>query len=616
MPNLQSLTTHLRFPTMVRSRRLLATLIVIVCVGGLFGLWFALRKPAPPPEPPFPVRFADVTERSGIRFRHFNGATGQKLLPETMGSGVAILDFDGDGLPDILFINSRSWPTEGASTKSPRSIPALYRNKGDGIFEDVTASVGLDVEIFGMGVAVADYDNDGWQDIFITAVGGNKLFRNIQGKRFEDVTAKSGLPGQSRWFAESSDEFLKTSDTISFPSSAVWLDFDGDGLLDLFVCNYVIWSPATDLGVKAVLGNEIRAYVPPTQFRAADCTLYRNLGGGRFEDVSEKTGIVIRENGAPVGKALGVCVCDPDGDGWPDIIVACDTTRNLFFHNVPSSDGRRFEEIGLMSSVAYAEGRPRGGMGIDSAEILPDTFAVAIANFSNEPNTLFQLRRGTKTISFTDGAVSNGLAGLSRAPMKFGALFLDTRLDGNNDLFTCNGHLEPDIAVAQAGQTYPQSAQLLWNSGDAARPWQLATPEELGPDLFKPMVGRGCAYLDFDGDGSLDIVMTANGGPARLLRNENTTGNNWITLKLTGNGKTTNRDGIGAEISVEAGGKVQRKYITTARGYLSQSDLVATFGLGGAKVVDRVTVRWPGREGKLQEWKVLEARKRHELRQE
>jgi hypothetical protein len=556
----------------------------------------------------------NVTERAGIHFRHFNGATGQKLLPETMGSGVAVLDFDGDGLPDLLFINSRSWPGQ-TTPRDLRRTPALYRNKGDGTFEDVTASVGLDVELFGMGVAVADYDNDGWPDIFITAVGGNKLFHNLQGKRFEDVTASTGLGSTSKWPTGSSEEFLKTAEIISFPSSAVWLDYDGDGLLDLFVCNYLTWSPAEDLGVQAVLPNGVRAYVPPTQFRAADCILYRNLGS-RFEDVTAKTGIRIQENGAPVAKALGVCACDLDRDGWPDIIVACDTTRNLFFHNIPARDGgRTFEEIGLMANVAYAEGRPRGGMGIDSAEILQDSFAFAIANFSNEPNTLCQLRK-TKPLGFTDISVSSGLAGESRAPMKFGAMFFDARLNGHIDFFTCNGHLEPDITSAQSGQTYPQSSQLFWNRGDATHIWELARTEQIGPDLLQPMVGRGCAYLDFDGDGALDIVTTENNGPARLFRNENTTGNNWIAFKLMGNGKTTNRDAIGAEITVEAGGKIQRKYITTARGYLSQSDIVATFGIGEAAVVDRVTVRWPGRDGKEQTWSVLQVRKRHELREE
>src|SRR5439155_17295002 len=202
-------------------------------------------------------------------------------LPETMGSGVAVLDFDRDGRPDLFFVNSRPWPGQPG-----RATPALYRNKGDGTYEDVTAAVGLDVELFGMGVAVADYDNDGWPDIFVTAVGGNRLFRNVGGKRFEDVTAAAGVGGPSRWPAVAADEFLKISEPITFPSSAAWLDFDGDGRLDLFVCYYLTWSPAADLGVRAVLPSGVRAYVPPTQFPAAHCALYRNVDGTRFEDVS------------------------------------------------------------------------------------------------------------------------------------------------------------------------------------------------------------------------------------------------------------------------------------------------------------------------------------------
>ncbi|HEV3438278.1 MAG TPA: CRTAC1 family protein [Gemmata sp.] len=599
---------------MPHPRHLVVILIALACGGIGFGVWLALRTPTPSPELPFPVRFVNVTDRAAIHFRHFNGATGKKILPETMGSGVAVLDFDGDGRPDILFINSRSWPGQPVEA-GQRPTPVLYRNKGDGTFEDVTVAVGLDVELFGMGVAVADYDNDGWPDIFITAIGGNKLFRNIAGKRFEDVTATAGVGGRDTWPTGSKEEFLKISNPIAFPSSAVWLDFDGDGLLDLFVCNYLTWSPAKDLAVEAVLPNDVRAYVPPTVFPGTDCTLFRNVGG-RFEDVTAKTGIRITENGTAIGKALGVSVCDPDRDGWPDIIVACDTTRNLFFHNIPASDGgRRFEEIGLSANVAYSEGRPRGGMGIDAAEILPDIFAVAVVNFSNEPNTLLQLRH-TTPLGFMDIAVSSGLAFPSRSPMKFGAMFFDADLDGRPDFFTCNGHLEPDIASAQVGQTYAQSAQLFWNSGDPSQLWKVATPEQIGPDLFKPLVGRGCAYLDFDGDGALDIVVTQNGGPAQLFRNENATGNNWVSLKLIGNGKTTNRDGIGAEIAVEAGGKIQRKYITTSRGYLSQSDIVATFGLGAATLIDRVTVRWPGRDVKVQTWSNLGVGKRHELKQE
>jgi hypothetical protein len=590
--------------------------VLLVCVLALFAVvaaWVALR-PVPPGEVPSPVRFVDVTDEAGIRFRHFNGMAGKKLLPETMGSGVAVLDYDRDGHPDLFFVNSRSWPGH-APPPGGRAIQALYRNRGDGTFEDVTRAMGLDVELFGMGIAVADYDNDRWPDIFITAVGGNRLYRNRDGKHFEDVTAAAGVGGTtSMWPDVSADAFLAINEPISFPSSAAWLDYNGDGRLDLFVCNYLRWSPAADLAVQAVLPGGVRAYVPPTEFRAAQCQLYRNIDGARFEDVTDTSGVRVVENGLAVGKSLGVAVCDPDGDGWPDVVVACDMTRNLFFHNVAGPDGRRFEEKGHAVNVAYAEARPRGGMGIDAAEVLAGSLAVAVVNFSNEPNTLFQLR-SAGPIRFIDSAVSTGLAALTRSPMKFGALFIDADLDGRIDFFTANGHLEPDIATVQGGHTYAQSAQLFWNTGDPARRWAAATPEEVGGDLFHPLVGRGCAYLDFDGDGDLDLVVTENGGRARLFRNDNATGHNWIAFSLAGNGRTTNRDAIGAEITLEAGGRIQRRYITTARGYLSQSDLAATFGLGPATTVEKVTVRWPGRAGELQSWENLAAGKRHALTQ-
>lgn len=595
---------------MSRLRILFVAVPVALAAGAV--LWIAFR-PESRPEPPFRVRYIDVTDASGIRFRHSNGATGRKLLPETMGSGVAVIDFDQDGRPDLFFVNSRSWPGHSAPADD-RPTQALYRNRGDGTFEDVTKKVGLDVELFGMGVAVADYDNDRWPDIYITAVGGNRLYRNHGGQRYEDVTGAAAVGGPSDWPDTSSEAFFKITEPISFPSSAAWLDYDGDGRLDLFVCYYLTWSPAVDLAVQAVLPGGIRAYVPPTEFRAAQCRLYRGVDGTRFEDVTGSSGVKVVENGALVGKSLGVAVCDPDSDGWPDIVVACDMTRNLFFHNVASTDGRRFEETGHAVNLAYAEARPRGGMGIDTVEILPGSLAVAVVNFSNEPNSLFQLR-SSNPIRFIDAAVSTGLAGMTRSPMKFGALFVDADLDGRPDFFTANGHLEPDIEKAQGGHTYAQSAQLFWNTGESNHLWTDATRQELGADLFRPLVGRGCASLDFDADGDLDLVVTENGGRARLFRNDNATSNNWVALSLTGNGKGTNRDAIGAEITLEAGGRTQRRTITTARGYLSQSDFLATFGLGPATAVDRVIVRWPGRTGSSRSWENLAAGKRHLLAQ-
>jgi hypothetical protein len=575
------------------------------------GAWLALRPPAPvsPRDEEPPIRFADVTEQAGIHFRHVNGATGRKLLPETMGSGVAVLDFDRDGRPDLFFVNGRAWPGD-PDPAGTRPTQALYRNCGNDTFEDVTARAGLAEELYGMGVAAGDFDGDGWPDLFVTAVGGNRLFRNVEGKRFEDVTEAAGLGG-AKWPNGPAEEFARRAEPISFPSSATFLDYDGDGKLDLFVCNYVAWSPAHDLAVAAVLPGDRRAYVPPQQFAGAQCELYRNVGG-RFENVSAAAGVQVSEPEGPdrapraVGKSLGVVVCDPDEDGWPDVVVANDTVRNFFFHNEPGeSGGRVFREVGLFAGLAYADGRPRGGMGIDSGEISPGTEAVLVANFTNEPNSLFQ-RVNRSPLHFTDVAPEVGLAGASRSAMKFGALFADFDNDGRLDLFTANGHLEPDIALAQAAQSYRQAGQLFRNAGTRT-------------DLFAavahalpPMVGRGCAYLDYDGDGKLDLVVTENGGRARLFRNESPGANNWIRLSLAGDGN--NRDALGAAVTVEAGGLVQRRYLTGSRGYLSQSELVLTVGLGAAPKADKVTVRWPDKDAATQTWTNLGAGKTHTLK--
>ncbi len=551
------------------------------------------------------LRFTDVTASAGISFRHFNGATGKKLLPETMGGGVAVIDFDRDGKPDLFFVNGRPWPGR-PDPPAGKATQALYRNRGDGTFEDVTAAMGLAVELFGMGAAVGDIDNDGWPDLAITAVGGNRLFRNVEGKRFEDITVAAGLP-KPRWAALPFDEFLKQTEPLDFPASAAFLDHDGDGRLDLFICNYLTWSPAFDLGVKATLPGGERAYVPPQLFPGAHCRLYRNVDGKRFEDVSERAGVlVVNSEKKAAGKSLGVVVCDPDRDGWTDLIVANDTERNFFFHNEAASGGSRtFRELGLETGLAFAGTRPspRGGMGIDAAELAPDQYAVVVANFTNEPNSLFHRMR-MKPLSFVDAAEEAGLASPSRSPMKFGALFADFDRDGRPDLFTCNGHLEPDIALAQPGQTYKQPAQLFRNAGEERWLFEAVAQE------FPAIVGRGCAYLDYDGDGDLDLIVVENNGPARLFRNDSPPRDDWVRLNVIGDGAKINRDAIGAEVTLESGGTLRRWFVSPTHGYLSQCERTATMGLAGGSL-DRVIVRWPG--GGEREWRGLKPGQTHTL---
>jgi enediyne biosynthesis protein E4 len=536
------------------------------------------------------VRFVDITAKANLHFTHTSGAFGKKLLPETMGSGVAFIDFDKDGRQDLVFVNSCFWPGHEDKTK-PVPTLALYRNKGDGTFEDVTQACGLNITMYGMGVTVGDFDNDGWPDLFITGVGGCRLLHNEPdgkgGRHFVNVTASAF---DTPWPGLPAGNFLDAEEPISFASSAAFLDYNNDGLLDLFVCNYVTWSPKIDLAHGCTLKGAGRAFCPPKVFRGTNCQLFKNLGNGKFQDVSAAAGIQVSgESGEPIGKSLGVAVCDVDGDGWPDIIVANDTVRNFFFHN--QRDGT-FKERGQEAGVAYAEGAARAGMGIDWAEYRPGKFAVAIGNFADEPITLLRLDR-RQSYLFSDVALIEGLYGPSRIVLKFGLFFFDFDLDGLLDLLTCNGHLEPDIKLVEPSQTYKQAVQLWWNSG-GKRAYELVGPEFAGTDLFQPIVGRGCAFADIDADGYLDVVVTENGGPARLFKNQGGTGNHWVRLVLEGDGKRSNKSAIGAHVTLTAGGKVQHRFVTSARGYLSQSELPLTFGLGKADKIDRVEIRWPG----------------------
>ena len=533
------------------------------------------------------ARFTDVTASSGITFSHFNGAYGDKLLPETMGGGVAFFDFDGDGDQDLLFVNGTHWPSKiGAPGEIPPTA-ALYRNDGHGRFDDVTRGSGLDVSMFGMGVAVGDYDNNGLVDVFITGVNESRLFHNGGGGKFTDVTARAGVAGA----------------TNDWSTSAAWLDYDNDGDLDLFVCHYVRWSKAIDLEVGYKIDGITRAYGPPMNFEGTMPSLFRNEGGGKFVDVSAASGIQVKNpsTGRPMAKSLAVAPVDVDNDGWIDIVVANDTVQNFLFRN--RRDGT-FEEIGSRSGIAFdAYGMARGAMGIDAARFRNDeALGIAIGNFANEMNALYVSQRDA--LLFADEAITEGVGPASRLLLKFGLFFFDYDLDGRQDVLTANGHLEEEIQKFQQSQRYRQPAQLFWNRGASPGAGFVPVPEEKsGSDLLKPIVGRGSAFADMDGDGDLDVVLTQIGAPPLLLRNDQVLKHSWLRFQLIG--LKSNRDGIGAWVKIRTGNQVLSRQVMPAKSYLSQSELPVTVGLGAAARVDEVTVVWPGKQAqKVTDWRL------------
>jgi enediyne biosynthesis protein E4 len=533
--------------------------------GGLLRL---LTSPFAAPDSPLAFQLADVTTKSGIAFQHNSGAYGGKLLPETLGSGCAFLDYDGDGWQDVLLVNGMDWPGH----KRQRSTPKLYRNNRNGTFSDVTHAAGLDIEMYGMGVAAGDYDNDGFPDILITCVGQNRLFKNTGKGGFVEVTRTSGLAGRE-----------------GFSTSALWFDYDRDGLLDLFVCNYVKWS--ADHDVFCSLDGKHKSYCTPEAYRGETCWLFHNRGDGTFEDVTAKSGIFDSSS-----KSLGVAMLDYDNDGWPDLIVANDTQPNKLYRN--KRDGT-FKEVAVEAGVAFsAEGKARAGMGVDVADFENSGRpGIAVTNFDNEMMGLYvPAGKG----AYDDIATRAGIGLPSRETLGFGCFFADIDLDGFLDLAVANGHIDETVRNIRGNVGYAQSPQLFLNDERGAFHDVAA---RAGGGFNAPRVGRGLAYGDFDRDGDVDILLTTNNGPAVLFRNDQTGGNHSLRLKLTGT--KSNRDAIGAIVRVECGGVHPSQMVKSGSSYLSQSELPLTFGLGKRDVAERVIILWPN--GATEEFKNVAA---------
>jgi enediyne biosynthesis protein E4 len=515
-------------------------------------------------------RLTDVTASAGIQFQHNSGAYGGKLLPETLGSGCAFLDYDSDGWQDILLINGMDWPGH----KRQRSTLKLYHNNRNGTFTDVTKSAGLDIEMYGMGAAVGDYNNDGFPDIFVTCVGQSRLFRNTGKGTFVDATRSSGLLGRQ-----------------GLSTSALWLDYDRDGLLDLFVCNYVRWSPEHD--VFCSLDGTHKSYCTPEAYRGDTCWLFHNRGNGTFEDVTATSGVFDSSS-----KSLGVAMLDYDQDGWPDLLVANDTQPNKLYRNLHSG---KFKDVAVEAGLAFStEGKARAGMGVDVGDFdNSGSSGIAITNFDNE---MIGLYRAAKPGVYDDIATGAGIGAASRSTLGFGCMFLDVDLDGALDLAVANGHIDETVRNIRGNVGYAQPPQLFLNLGNGKFRDVAA---DVGGGFEKPRVGRGLAFADFDRDGDLDILLTTNNGPAVLFRNEQLAANHTIRFELQGT--QSNRDAIGANVQIFAGDLCQSRMVRGGSSYLSQSELPLTFGLAKRDKIDRVVIQWPS--GRTEEHKNLQSPK-------
>ncbi len=504
--------------------------------------------------PPSGIQFTDVTAGAGIKFTHNSGRAGKKYLPETMGSGAAFFDFDGDGWADLLLINSKDWTATGRKSRC-----ALYRNNQKGGFVDVTAGSGLDVEMYGIGVAVADFDNDGREDVYITALEGDRLFHNEGNGKFRDVTKQSGIRN------------------ASFGTSAAWFDYDRDGKADLFVANYVNWTVKGDLWCS--LDGATKSYCTPESYPGNSSKLFHNLGNGRFEDVTVKAGM-----GEKTSKALGIAIVDYNNDGWPDVFVTNDTQPNKLYRN---NRNGTFSEEAVAAGVAFGEdGVARGAMGADCADYdRSGRPHLLVGNFSNQMLGLYH-NEGNNL--FVDEAPRSAVGRSSLLSLAFGVFFFDYDLDGYPDIFAANGHIDEEIGRVQPKIQYKQPPLLFHNLRkgkfeDASK--------SVGPQLQRPVVARGAAYADYDHDGDLDFVITTNHGPAYLYRNDGGNRNRWIHLKLEG--VQSNRSALGAVVRIESAGGMQSQTVHSGSSYASQSDLALTFGLGKDEMIKTLEIDWP-----------------------
>lgn len=541
--------------------------ILILLVGcAIAALKPTSGQPRHKPTPLVKVHFTDVRRSAGINFVQDSTATDQKYYLETMGTGVAWLDYDQDGLMDLFFVQSSATDIY----KPPHPLRcALYHNNGDGTFTDVTAKAGVGGEgHYGQGVAVGDYDNDGYPDVYVTGYGRAILYHNNGDGTFTDVTAKSGVADEGQW-----------------STSAAWFDYDKDGWLDLVVTNYINWTPKNNLWCgERRLG--YRSYCNPSNYSGQRIKLYHNNHDGTFTDVSEASGV-----GKPEAKGMGVVTADFNNDGWPDIAIANDTWPNFLFINKHNGT---FEDVSLLSGIAASEGgKYEAGMGIDAADVDGGGWLdVYITHLDFELDRLYH---NNQDGTFSDYTYPSGIGNKAILLSGVAAKFLDYDNDGWDDILQLNGAMLDNIHLYHSEVSYKEPLLMFRNLGEGKFD---KVSESLGPDFMRPIAGRGLATADFDNDGDIDIVTNNRGESPSLLRNDGGNANHWLTVLLIGT--RSNRDGIGAALKLTSQGFVEVKQAKGGMSYMSASDPRIHFGLGNRTRIDSLEITWPsGRVDRL-----------------